>query len=138
MILAIFVVVLIALGGTLLLSNASMGSKMTSTNYLRAQAELLAQSATDYALMRAQDIDTSVNPCLKQLNVTVNDAGGSQMFDISVSLTYSFKGAIPAGCTAVIASNTGKDTTVLIDTTVSDHNISTEQVRAHKRSLQKL
>ncbi|HEX5329284.1 hypothetical protein [Sulfuricurvum sp.] len=140
MILAIFVVVLIAMGGTLLLSNASMGSKTTFVNYLRAEAELLAQSATDYTLMRAQAIDTTAigNPCLNQLNITVNDAGGSPMFDIRTTLTYSFRGARAVGCTSWIAQNTGKDTTVMIDVTVSDHNLSTETIRVHKRSWQKL
>lgn len=139
MILAIFVIVLIAAGGALLLNNAAVGSKSISDNYLRAQAELLAQSATEYSLMRAQDVNTSAvgNPCLNQLNITVNDAGGTAMFDINSTLTYSFKGAAPAGCTT-LTSNTGKDSMVLIDVTVSDHNISSETVRIQKRSWQKL
>lgn len=137
MILAIFVVVLIALGGTLLLSNSAIGSKSISNGYLRSQAELLAQSATEYALMRAQGIDTSGGSCLNQLNITVNDAGGNAMFDISVSLVYSFRGAHAAGC-AWVAENTGNDTTVLIDATVRDRNLSTESIQVHKRSWEKL
>ena len=79
-----------------MLNNAAVGSKSISDNYLRAQAELLAQSATEYSLMRAQDVNTSAvgNPCLNQLNITVNDAGGTAMFDINSTLTYSFKGRI--------------------------------------------
>lgn len=141
MILAIFIIVLVALGGVLLLSNSATGSKSISDNYLRAQAELLAQSATEYALMRAQGINTSGgNPCLNQLNITVNDANGNAAYDISVSLAYSFKGSAPGGgsiCTT-LSSNTGKDTTVLIDATVTDHNLGTENIRVHHRSLQKL
>lgn len=139
MIMAIFVVVLVAAGGALLLSNAARGSKSISDNYLRAQAELLAQSATEYALMRAQDVNTSAvgNPCLNQLNITANDASGSAMFDINVSLAYSFEGAAAAGCTS-LANNTGKATMVLIDATVRDHNLGTEEIRVQKRSWQKL
>lgn len=141
MILAIFVVVLIALGGTLLLSNAAIGSKSISNGYLRSQAELLAQSATEYALMRAQGIDTSGGSCLNQLNITVYNSNGAvagnEMFDISVSLVYSFRGAHAAGC-AWVAENTGNDTTVLIDATVRDHNLSTESIQVHKRSWEKL
>ncbi len=141
MILAIFVVVLVALGGVLLLSNSAIGSKSISDNYLRAQAELLAQSATEYALMRAQGVNTSGgNPCLNQLNITVNDAGGVPSFDISVSLAYSFRGNVPPGsiCTT-LGKNTGKDTTVLIDATVTSNvNLTTEPIRVHHRSLQKL
>lgn len=138
MILAIFVVVMVALGGALLLSNAAKGSKSISDNYLRAQAELLAQSATEYALMRAQGVDTTAGACLNQLNITVNDAGGTAMFDVNVSLAYSFEGAAAAGCTT-LADTTGKDTMVLIDATaVTRATITTEPIRAHRRSWQKL
>ncbi|MDP2849790.1 MAG: type II secretion system protein [Sulfuricurvum sp.] len=138
MILAIFVVVMVALGGALLLSNAAKGSKSISDNYLRAQAELLAQSATEYALMRAQGVDTTAGACLNQLNITVNDAGGTAIFDINVSLAYSFEGAAAAGCTT-LADTTGKDTMVLIDATaVTRATITTEPIRAHRRSWQKL
>ncbi|OHD77613.1 MAG: hypothetical protein A2023_04010 [Sulfuricurvum sp. GWF2_44_89] len=140
MIMAIFVVVMVALGGTLLLSNAAKGSKSISDNYLRAQAELLAQSATEYALMRAQGVDTAAvgNPCLNQLNITVNDAGGTAMFDVNVSLAYSFEGVAAVGCTT-LADTTGKDTMVMIDATaVTRAIITTEPIRAHKRSWQKL
>lgn len=138
MILAIFVVVMVALGGALLLSNAAKGSKSISDNYLRSQAELLAQSATEYALMRAQGVDTTAGACLNQLNITVNDAGGTAMFDVNVSLAYSFEGAAAAGCTT-LADTTGKDTMVLIDATaVTRATITTEPIRAHRRSWQKL
>lgn len=141
MILAIFIVVLIALGGTLLLSNATIGSKSISNGYLRSQAELLAQSATEYSLMQAQGINTAGGTCLKQLNIAVNDAAGKAMFNIGTSLSYSFKGAAPVGCVGAntLATGTGKDTMVLIDTTVtSDLNLTTETIQVHKRSWQKL
>lgn len=137
MIIAIFVVVIIAGSGAFLLRNISTGSKSASDNYLRIQADLLAQSATEYALMRAQGVDTTGSTCLNQLNITVNDASGARMFDINASLTYSFNGAAPAGCTA-LASSTGKKSMVLIDITVDDNNISTEDIRVHKRTWQQL
>lgn len=138
MIMAIFVVIMVALGGTLLISNAAKGGKSISDSYLRAQAELLAQSATEYALMRAQGVDTTAGACLNQLNITVNDSAGTAMFDITVLLAYSFEGAPAAGCTT-LADTTGKDTMVLIDATaVTRANITTEPIRAHRRSWQKL
>lgn len=87
--------------------------------------------------MRAQDVNTSAGTCLNQLNITVNDADGNNMFDISVSLAYSFEGIAPAGCTPLV-SNTRKNTMVLIDATVTDHDLSTEEIRIHKRSWQEL
>jgi competence protein ComGC len=135
MILAIFVMVLVSLGGVLLLSNTSVGSKSMGDNYLKAQAELLADSATEFAVMRAQGAT-----CLENLNITVKDASGNAAYDINASLSYSFIGAKPASCTAThtLASNTGSNTRVLIDVTVSDHNLNTERIRVHKRSWQKL
>jgi len=139
MILAIFVVVMVALGGVLLLGNAATGAKSSGDNYLRAQAELLAESATEFAVMRAQGFNTSTNTnCLDQLNITVNDASGSTMYDISVSLAYSFREAQNGSCTNILAQNTGKDTMILMDVAVTDHNLSTEPIRVHKRTWQKL
>ena len=61
------------------------------------------------------------------------------MFDANVSLSYSFRGAAPTGGTcSVLEANTSKDTTILVDTTVTDHNLSTEPIRIHKRTWQKL
>ncbi len=142
MILAIFVVVMVALGGVMLLGNATTGAKSTGDNYLRAQAELLADSATEFAVMRAQGFDISGGNCLENLNIAVNDSSGASiMFDTSVSLAYSFGGAKPANCTDnthVLAVGTGKDTMILMDVTVTDHNLSTEPIRVHKRTWQKL
>ncbi|MGZ8556537.1 MAG: hypothetical protein ACXWVX_09190 [Sulfuricurvum sp.] len=149
MILAIFVVVLVALGGVMLLGNAATGAKSTGDNYLRAQAELLAESATEFAVMRAQGFDISGGNCLENLNITVNDATDHAtdhaMYDANVSLAYSFRGAAPAACTAAHilspVAGTGKDTMILMDVTVTtnaDANISTEPIRVHKRSWQKL
>ena len=136
MIMAIFVLLLVAAGGALIMRNAATGTKTIGDNYLRAQAELLAESATEYALMQAQG--TGGGGCLNHLDIAVNDAGGSKMYDIDVDLAYSFERVGPAACTK-IADSTGKDSMVLIDvrvTTVND--LSTEPVTAVKRTWQKL
>ncbi len=142
MILAIFVVVLVALGGVMLLSNTATGSKSIGDNYLRAQADLLAQSATEFAVMRAQGFNTNSNAnCLDQLNIVINDASGSAMYDANVSYAYSFRGAQNGSCANILAQNTFKDTMMLLDVTVSTHtdaNLSTEPIRIHKRTWQKL
>lgn len=139
MILAIFVVVLIAMGGALLMRSGAQESKGVGDKYLRVQAQLLAKSATEYAVMRIQGFNTAGGNCLNQLDITVNDAGGNAMFDAVVVMNYSYRGAAPiAGgiCNPALAVNTGKDTTVLVDVTVTDHNLSTEPIRVHERSWQ--
>jgi len=139
MILAIFVVVLVALGGVMLLSNAAMGSKSIGNNYLHAQAELLATSATEFAVMRAQGFDTTGGNCLNNLNITVQDFSAAAAYDVNVSIQYSFNALEPVnGQCNTLAENTGNDTMMLIDVTVMDHNLSTEQIRVHKRTWQKL
>lgn len=137
MIMAIFVVVLVAMGGALLMRGGAQESKAVGDKYLHAQAELLAKSATEYAIMRIQGFDTATGNCLNQLDITVNDANGNPMFDANVSMLYSFRGAAPTGGTCnFLAENTGKETTVLVDVTVKDRSLSTEPIRVHERSWQ--
>lgn len=135
MIMAIFVVVLVAMGGVLLMRGGAQESKAVGDNYLRAQAQLLAKSATEYAVMRVQGFNAG--GCLNELNINVNDANGAPMFNVVVTMNYSFRGAAPGGACNVLAQNTGKESTVLMDVTVvTDNNISTEPIRVHERSWQ--
>lgn len=141
MIVAIFVVLLVAWLGSQVLHVSANESKSTGDRYLRYQAELLADSATDYTLMRIGAYNTA-NQCLQDINITVNDASAVPipMFDIDATIYYSFQGAAPLNCPAqnVIASNTGLDSMVLIDTTVTSRTgLSTEPIRVHHRSWQK-
>jgi len=142
MIMAIFVVILIAMGGTLLLHNASIGSKSMTDNYVRMQAELLAESASEFALMQAQDTNTTAGNCLNDVNITVNDSSGKVVYDINVALSYSYENSAPTACSSrTLTENTGSFTTLLIDTTVTtnnDANLSSEPIRIHRRSWQKL
>lgn len=139
MILAIFVVVVIAMGGALLMSGGAKESKAVGDKYLHAQAQLLAKSATEYAVMRVQGFDTTGGNCLNQLDIAVKDSGGvNTMFNANVSMLYSFRAAKPAGGTCtILAENTGKESTVLVDVVVTDNNLSTEPIRVHERSWQK-
>lgn len=137
MILAIFVVVLVALGGVILLSNVTTGSKSVGNNYLKAQAEVLAMSATEFAVMRAQGFDTTGGNCLNNINITVQDSSGADAYDANISIGYSFKNLEPNNQCNTLAENTGNDTMMLIDVSVST-NLSTEPIRVFKRSWQKL
>lgn len=140
MILAIFIIVLVAGAGALLMHNAAKGSKTVSDNYLRAQASLLADSATEFAVMRAQGFNTSGGNCLNELLINATDSTSNAMFDVNVTLRYSFRNTHPTGVGTClyIEENTSKDTTILVDTVVVDHNLSTEPIRIHKRTWQKL
>jgi len=146
MILAIIVVVLIALGGVMLLGRVSIGVKSVEDSYLRTQVEFLAESATEFAVMRAQDFNTSGGNCLNELNITVQDSTGQNVYDVAVRLRYAFAGAKPNNQCDTLDENTSGIITnhgamVLVDTEVKTSptaNISTEPIRIFKRSWQKL
>lgn len=139
---------LIALGSVLLLNNAAQGTKSVGDNYLRAQAELLAESATEYAVMRAQGFDNESNNCLNTLNITVKDAtfatdptNAVTMFDITVSILYAFENTAPSGTCSFLQDGTGQPTRMLLDVTVTTNaaaQIATEPIKVHRRSWQKL
>jgi hypothetical protein len=141
MIMAIFVVVLIALGGVVLLSGVSVGQKTVSGNYFKAQAQLLSESATEFAVMQAQNQN-----CLTNLAIAVNDPGGNPTYDIDVRMRYSFGGVANAACGVtpnanVIAENTGKASMIWVETTVQTHddtNLTTERIRVTKQTWQPL
>ena len=139
MIVAIFVVVLVAWLGSQVLHVAANESKSTGDRYLRYQAELLADSATDYTVMRIGDYNTT-NQCLQDLGITVNDSNNNAVYDIVSTMYYSFQGAAPSACPAknILAVNTGLDSIVLIDTNVTVRaGLSTEPISVHHRSWQK-
>lgn len=137
MIMAIFIIVLIALGGVMILSNASLAGKSASDKYIRAQAELIADSATEFAVMRVQGYGGA--GCLNTVTVNVKNADNTEtLYTANVKLSYSFRNTAPAGTCNVLQASTGKDTMVLADTTVTaSTGLGTEPVRVHKRSWQK-
>jgi len=63
------------------------------------------------------------------------------MFDITVSILYAFENAAPSGTCNFIQQSTNQPTRMLIDTTVTTNaaaQISTEPIKVHRRSWQKL
>lgn len=141
MIVAIFIIVLVAWLASQVLNVASQEAKGTGDRYLRYQAELLADSATDYAVMRIGDYNETVsNNCLEDIQITVNDTSGSPMFNVTSTIHYSYKDAAPGGCNAknILAQLTGLEPMVLIDTVVTTADgLATEPIRVHHRSWQK-
>jgi type II secretory pathway pseudopilin PulG len=144
---AILFMVVVASLGALALSFASLSTKQTSDVYLREQAELLVQSATEYALLAisAHTINAA-NGCLNYINATYIPDGVTTLFDINISIHYLGVN-LPSGCllpdgTTTTATTSNIDTndsnvTVIIDTIVTDNSISTEPIRLHRRTLQK-
>jgi len=137
MIMAVFIIVLVALGGVMILGNVSTSGKAAADKYVRAQAELIADSATEFAVMRVQGYNGS--GCLNTLTINVQDATGNPAYTANVILQYSFRNLAPtSGTCNTLQQSTLKDTMVLVDTTVTTAaELGTEPLRVHKRSWQK-
>lgn len=138
---ALVFMILVATLGALALSLSTTSVKQTSDLYLREQAELLALSATEYALLAISAHDFSAN-CLNTINSTYTQDGTTTLFDINISLYYLGNG-LPANCSTLTNNLNNIDTndsnrTVIIDTIVTSANgTTTEPIRYHRRTIQK-
>jgi len=144
MIVAISVLVMIATIGALSLSLSTQTSKQTGDIYLRTQAELLAQSATEYAILVISDhnISDAPNFCIDNIDIEFEPTAGTTLFDINISVMYIGQTLPTANCNDI--NNTiqtiDSNITVIIDTTVTlnQNTLSTtEPIRIHRRTLQK-
>lgn len=134
---AIIFIVLIATIGALSLTLSNVSAKQTGDLYLKSQAELLAKSATEFALLSIIAHNRTTD-CVNQINATFPTAA-NPLFNINVTIQYLGSG-LPAAPACNILSNTVTDPqsnpTVLIDTTVTSVG-ATEPIRFHKRTLQR-
>ncbi|MCD8477912.1 MAG: type II secretion system protein [Sulfurospirillum sp.] len=136
---AIIFIVLVATLSMLALSFSSFSTKQTSDLFLREQAELLVQSGTEFALLAisGHDINATSN-CINAINAPYPTAA-APLFDINITINYMGSGLPAAGCkllsNAVVTADS--NITVIIDTIVTDHNVSTEPIRLHRRTIQK-
>lgn len=136
---AIIFILLVSTLAALALSLSAQSAKQTGDLYLKTQAELLARSATEYALLAisAHDI-AATNNCVNQINATYpNNANPS--FDINVTINYLGRG-LPGGCNT-LSNNVQEpesNVTVILDTFVQTHDgVSSEPIRFYRRTIQK-
>ena len=135
----------ISLIGTLMglmLSFTTMTSKQTADSYLKEQAELIARSATEYALLKISGNNWSAGECINNINSELNSYKG---FDIDLKLYY-LGNTLPVwdgtkGCKNILDNSiytNESNGTVLIDVIVSITDPATrEKIRFHKRTIQK-
>lgn len=137
---AIIVMMIIAVLGGLMVSLSTQSVAHTQNNYLHEQAQLLAKSATEFALLAisAHDINATGN-CVNSINSQYPHT--SPIFDINTTIRYIGYGVYDSNCNQFIENiyTSESNGTVLIDvyvTTNSDVGLS-EQIMYHKRTLQK-
>jgi len=153
MIMAIFFMIVIATLLTYMLATTTETAKRTTNTYVNEQAQLLAKSAVEYALLRVSahnrrgadnTVGTADDSCINTLNFSYPD-NTSPIFDIQVDIAYFGFGpynATVSNCTTMAnnISTPESNGTMRIDVYVSDNaglGLS-EPIRYHRRTLQKL
>lgn len=137
MIMAISVIVILATIMALSLALTSQTTKRTNDIYLYEQASLLAKSATEYALLKIAQENSSSDPC----SYTGENFTQDTIYDINISVHYVYTaGACSSPTQWATVETAEQNGSVLIDVGVSilDTNISTEPIRYFRRSIQKL
>ncbi len=150
MIMAIAVILILSTIMALMLSLTAQSSKQTTNDYLHEQAIILTRSAIEYALLQISARDRTTG-CLTRLNLGYPNLDPStRIFDINMSISYIglSGGNANSECTpaenfitTANVSNIESRGAILLDVIIStnpDSNITTEPIRYHRRTLQKL
>jgi len=143
LVLAIIVLVIVSSLAAFMVSLSSTSAKITSDVYLKEQAELLMQSATEYSILAALGHDNQ-NSCLENINITYPNSS-NPIFDINISLWYIFDSSTASSinCSHILFSNlndSNSSFTMIIDTSVSSSPYLqlSEPIKLHRRTVQKL
>ncbi len=135
MLTAIIFILVIGVILALTFSLMSTTTQKTTNRYLYEQAQLLARSATEYAVMAIQA--QNMANCLKKIDMQYQNT-----YDINISLHY-FGNGLPANC-PTLANDVGhkeSNSSVLIDVWVHLKPNVAEDVSSisyFRRTLQKL
>ncbi|WP_052137568.1 hypothetical protein [Campylobacter sputorum] len=144
---AVIFVILIATIGMLSLSIAASSVKNSSDIYLREEAELMAISALEHALLSIQAHDFN-NSCIKTITSTYPE--NTPQYNISVSIRY-IGNKFPKECKIAYNGDINifyddrgnkindKYQAAIIDVVVeTPENITSEPIRFHRRITQPL
>ena len=143
MLMAIALLIIIATIMAISLSMSTTTTQRTTNEYLHEQAILLTSSATEYAVLAISGHDrVGNNNCINSINAVYPNVT-NPMFDINITIGYvgfDSIGVAEGDCTDYIDTILTPETngTVLMDVVVTDHNLSSEPIRYHRRTLQKL
>ena len=137
---AIIIMMTVSLLMTMMVSLSGVTVKTTTDLYLKEQAELLARSATEYALLAVSGHDNHQS-CIEDINIRYPSAA-NPTHEMNVSIWYMGSG-LPGSCTHILDDNLSTDDsnmTAIVDVivTVDQNNTGiTEPIRLHRRTLQK-
>ncbi len=138
MLTAIIFILLVGLLLAFAINSLTTSVKRTTDIYTIEQAQILAKSGTEYAILAAQGHNFT-SGCLQHININYQNT-----YDINITIHYIGKG-FPAGCGPYILSNSlqTKDSngTAIIDTVVSlKPSLQTDETHISyaRRTIQKL
>jgi len=154
MVTAIFVLIIMATVSSLIMNVTSKTVKATTLQYQKEQAQLLARSYTELAMLNLIYTDRNMN-CITVLpqpgQAPIHfGAAGDDGYDITINVHYIGNNTlIPAACGAAritpgwINNNNGfpKTVSVVIDTYITYRDFDDPEHRDitfHKRTIQKL
>ena len=136
---AIFFIILISTIALTSLSIATMSAREAPNILLNQQAELLARSATEYAIMNIQqnDYNKSCPGSVKEINL--NYPSNSPIFNAKVQIYY-LNSALPCGDNVISSSTALVDNykfASIIDVRVTSvGNIGSAPIKFSRRTLQ--
>ena len=107
-------------------------TQKTDEHYLYSQAQLLAISATEYAIMATQG--QNLTNCLKKIDMNYQNT-----YDINISLHY-FGNGLPTSCPTLAndVEYTESNSSILIDVRVHSTLPNENSITYVRRTLQKL
>lgn len=142
MIMAIAFLVIVAGMMAIMLNMSSLANKRTEHIYFTEQAQLLAKSATEFALLAISGHDRAVDSCIQ--TVTSTYPAVNPFFDITTTIRYIGLAALGGTCATnsfVGAIDTTQSVgTVLLDVTVTSRDNTLNlgnTIRYHRRTIQK-
>ncbi|WP_331775851.1 type IV pilus modification PilV family protein [Sulfurospirillum sp. 1612] len=139
---AIIFLFVVATLSILALSMSTQSAKQTTDQYLKIEAELLAKSATEYALLAISGHEVNAtNGCLNHIDIKYPTSGTNYTHDVNITIQY-IGDNLPASpkCTQLGTDIVTADSnrTVIIDTIVTTNpTVSLEPIRIHRRTIQK-
>jgi len=147
MLMAIFIIVLMATVAAFIMSLAGKMVKETTAQFQREQSMLLAKSYTEYAIMAVTANEHNSSTCLNNITGGYGDiGGGNYLYNIDVKISY-IGNDLHTNCTRKLSTavNTLKSPlNIIVDVFVGykdlDHpdGASAPDITYHKRSLQKI
>jgi len=135
LLLAIAIMVLVGTLMNLMLSFTTLTVKQTGDIYLKEQTELMARSATEYAILKISGNNWADKECINK----IDELSGYKNFNINITMHY-FGKDLPSNCNMLDNNLYTKESnaTVLIDVIVHKTDpITFETIRFHKRIIQK-